>query len=546
MGESARTFSYEPLPYAPVVPSMLADLVAAYGANDFVVSSAGGGTIERITYGQADARSGEMARRLLAAGVVKGVRVGILAPNGPDFAVAFLAATRIGAVAVPINTFFQPTELRWLLRDADIHTLLSVDSLLGKDMLARITEATGGSSVGNEPLAIERVPQLRNVFALGDTDRRWPSRWPEPVPEAFLRACESSVRPSDDLVVIYTSGSTSDPKGVIHTHGTAITHSRFVATQHEWKPDDRIYIPMVFFWVAGLVFGLLGPMQTGATILTEHKFDAGDVLRLLESERATYATGFPHVGRALANHPDFSSADLSSLRAGYHQVLLPPELRAADPSLLVTQLGMTETCSSHSWWPPHEPVPESKRGSLGVSAPGYQHKVVDDSGVEVPNGTVGEICVRGTAMMRGMVGRQHSDLFDDDGWYHTKDAGYLDDDGFLYFAGRTDDMIKTSGANVAPVEVEAVICGVDGVRIAYVAGVPDLDKGALVCAVVVLNQGRRTSPDELAAACRKELAAYKIPKRWVILSDADRLPYTTTNKIDKPRLVQLLTSGELT
>lgn len=107
-------------------------------------------------------------------------------------------------------------------------------------------------------------------------------------------------------------------------------------------------------------------------------------------------------------------------------------------------------------------------------------------------------------------------------------------------------MIKTSGANVAPVEVEAVICGVDGVRIAYVAGVPDLDKGALVCAVVVLNQGRRTSPDELAAACRKELAAYKIPKRWVILSDADRLPYTTTNKIDKPRLVQLLTSGELT
>jgi acyl-CoA synthetase (AMP-forming)/AMP-acid ligase II len=545
MGESARTFSYDPLPYAPVVPSMLANLVAAYGDNDFVVSAAGGGMIERITYGQADIRSAEMARRLLAAGITKGVRVGILAPNGPDFAIAFLAATRIGAVAVPINTFFQPPELRWLLRDADIHTLLSVDSLLGKDMLARVGDATGELPAPSAPLILERLPQLRNIFGLGDTERPWPSAWPDPVPEALLRACESTVRPSDDLVVIYTSGSTSDPKGVIHTHGTAIAHSRFVATQHEWKPDDRVYIPMVFFWVAGLVFGLLGPMQTGATILTEHKFDAGDVLRLLESERATYATGFPHVGRAVANHPDFSSTDLSSLRAGYHQVLLPPELRAADPSLLVTQLGMTETCSSHTWWPPHEPVPEGKRGSLGVSAPGYQHKVVDESGVEVPNGTVGEICVRGTAMMRGMVGRQHSDLFDDDGWYHTKDAGYLDDDGFLYFAGRTDDMIKTSGANVAPVEVESVIGGVDGVRIAYVAGVPDPDKGALVCAVVVLNHGRRTSQDELAAACRKELAAYKIPKRWVILPDADRLPYTTTNKIDKPRLVQLLTSGEL-
>jgi acyl-CoA synthetase (AMP-forming)/AMP-acid ligase II len=286
-------------------------------------------------------------------------------------------------------------------------------------------------------------------------------------------------------------------------------------------------------------------MQTGVTILTEHRFDAGEVLRLLESERATYATGFPHVGPALVNHPDFASTDLSSMREGYHQVLLAPELRAADPSLRVTQLGMTETCSSHTWWPPHEPVPESKRGSLGVSAPGYQHKIVDESGAEVPNGTVGEICVRGVAMMRGMVGRQHAELFDTEGWYHTKDAGYLDDDGFLYFTGRTDDMIKTSGANVAPVEVEAVIGRVDGVRIAYVVGVPDVDKGALVSAVVVLNDGRHTSQDELVAACRKELAAYKVPKRWAILPDADRLPYTTTNKIDKSRLVQLLTSGEL-
>ncbi|MEE2851848.1 MAG: class I adenylate-forming enzyme family protein [Actinomycetota bacterium] len=545
MSQSARKFSYDPLPYAPVLPAMLASLVADYGDSDFIVSSVGDGIVERITYAEADSRSAEMARRLVAAGVTKGVRVGVIAPNGPDFVVAFLAATRIGAVAVPINTFFQPPELRWLLRDADIHTLLSVDSLLGKDMLARVTEATAEVAVMGAPLTLERLPQLRNIFGLGGTERSWPSEWPDPVPEAFLRACESTVRPSDDLVVIYTSGSTSDPKGVIHTHGTAITHSRFVSTQHEWKPDDRVYIPMVFFWVAGLVFGLLGPMQTGATILTEHKFDAGDVLRLLESERATYATGFPHVGRALANHPEFASIDLSSLRAGYHQVLLPPELRAADPSLLVTQLGMTETCSSHTWWPPHEPVPDSKRGSLGVSAPGYEHKIVDESGAEVPNGTIGEICVRGVAMMRGMVGRQHSDLFDADGWYHTKDAGYLDDDGFLFFTGRTDDMIKTSGANVAPVEVEAVITSVDGVRIAYVVGVPDAEKGAVVCAVVVLNQGRRMSQDELVAACRTELAAYKIPKRWVILPDADRLPYTTTNKIDKNRLAQLLESGEL-
>ena len=540
MGRRMRAFDYEPIPYTPVMPTMLAELVAAHADNDFIVSSVGDGTRERITYAEADSKSADMARRLIAAGVGKGDRVGILAPNGPDFVAAFLAVTRIGAVAVPINTFFQSSELRWLLRDADIHTLLSVDTLLGKDIRQRLADAIGTEPLSGEPLHVERLPQLRNVFALGSE-----YGWPEPVSESFLRACESAVRPSDDLVVIYTSGSTSDPKGIIHTHAKAIIHSRFIASQHEWDLTDRVYIPMAFFWVGGLVFGLLGPMQIGVTILTEHRFEAGDVLRLLEAERATYATGFPHVGPALANHPDFASTDLSSLREGYQQVLLAPARRAADPSLRVAQLGMTETCSSHTWWPPHEQVPESKRGSLGVSAPGYEHKIVDGDGIEVPDGIAGEICVRGFAMMRGIVGSQYSDVFDADGWYHTKDAGYRDADGHLYFAGRTDDMIKTSGANVAPIEVEAALGRLDGVRIAYVVGVPDKDKGAVVSAVVVLNEGATAAAEDLATACRRELAAYKVPKQWVILPDAAGLPYTTTDKIDKTRLSALMAAGEL-
>jgi acyl-coenzyme A synthetase/AMP-(fatty) acid ligase len=302
---------------------------------------------------------------------------------------------------------------------------------------------------------------------------------------------------------------------------------------------------MAFFWVGGLIFGLLGPMQMGVTILTEHRFEPSDELRLIAAERATNTTGFPHVGPALKNHPDFASTDLSTLREGYQQVLLPPERRASDPSLRVRQLGMTETCSSHTWWPPHEQVPESKRGSLGVSAPGYEHKVVDETGQEVPNGVAGEICVRGWAMMRGIVGRSNRDVFDADGWYHTGDAGYRDDDGHLYFAGRTDDMIKTSGANVAPIEVESTLSRIDGVRIAYVVGLPDPAKGAVVSAVVVLDDGADLSADALAAQCREELAAYKVPKKWVMLPDADSLPYTTTNKIDKVALSTLLTSGAL-
>lgn len=536
------TFGYTPLPYQAAIPAMLAHLAALHHDNDFVVSSVGDGTLQRITYAEAESRSAQLARRLIAAGVTKGARVAILAPNGPDFAVAFLAATRIGAVAVPINTFFQPAELHWLLYDADVHTLLTVESLLGRDMMQRVGEAAGGLPASAGPHYLERLPHLRHVFVLGADERQWP----DPVAEEMLRACQASVRPADDLVVIYTSGSTSNPKGVIHTHAAAITHSQFIAAEHEWTPRDRVYIPMAFFWVGGLVFGLLGPMQIGVTILTEHRFEPGDVLRLLARERATYTTGFPHVGPALANHPDFGGTDLSSLREGYQQVLLAPALRAADPSLRVAQLGMTETCSSHTWWPPHQQLPEHKRGSLGVAAPGYQHKIVDSAGAEVHRGEIGEICVRGTALMRGVVGRLRSEIIDGDGWYHTKDSGFLDDDGHLYFAGRIDDMIKTSGANVAPVEVEAALGRVDGVRIAYVVGLPDPDRGAVVSAVVVLNEGRQTSDRELVAACRKELAAYKVPKKWVILDDAGRLPYTTTNKIDKAALTSLLVAGDLT
>lgn len=542
---AARTFHYAPLPYDAVLPAMLCAVTSRHGSNDFVVSTTGDGTVERITYSEVEVRSADMAARLLAAGVTKGVRVGILAPNGPDFVTAFLAATRIGAVAVPINTLFQPGELHWVLRDADVHTLLAVETLLGKDLLERIESAAGDFDEVDGQLRIERLPQLRNVLPLGGPGRRWPSAWPDPVPTGFLRSCESTVRAADDLLVIYTSGSTSNPKGIIHTHGTAITHSRFIATAHEWDHHDRIYVPMVFFWVAGLVFGMLGPMQVGATILTEHRFDAAEVLRLLESEKATYTTGFLHIGPALVNHPDFAAAGLSSLREGYQQVLLPPGRRTPDPSLRVAQLGMTETCSSHTWWPPHEELPEAKRGSLGVAAPGYEHKIVDDAGNEVPNGVTGEICVRGTALLRGMVGKHWHEVVDRDGWLHTRDAGYRDDDGHLYFAGRTDEMIKTAGTNVAPVEVEAALARIDPVRIAYVVGVPDPDKGAIVSAAVVLNEGRTASAEDLAAACREQIAAYKVPKKWVILPDPRRLPYTTTNKIDKARLTELMATGEL-
>ena len=543
----ARTFEYEDLPYSPTIPSMWHYVVEHHADNDLVVSLTDSGSSERITYRDADRLSAELARSLLAGGVGKGTRVGILAPNGPDFLVAFLATTRIGAVAVPVNTFFQPPELGWILRHADVHTLLTVPTLLGHDVLARIESAVPGlADAGAGPHRLRSTPALRHVTVLGDgTGRSWVDPPADPVSEEMLAATESAVREADELMVIYTSGSTAEPKGIIHEHGPAVRHSQFISAQHEWDPSDRVYIPMAFFWVGGLVFGVLGPMQIGVTIVTEHRFEPGPVLGLLARERVTYATGFPHVGPALASHPDFASTDLSSIRGGYQPVLVPEENRPPDPTLRVAQLGMTETCSSHTWWPPHESVAPEQRGSLGVSGPGFEHKVIDDEGRTVEPGVIGEICVRGQALMRGMVGRSRTEVFDRDGWYHTGDSGSIAADGHLYFAGRTDDMIKTSGANVAPIEVEGILSAMDEVRVAYVVGVQDPDKGAVVTAAVVLVPGAEVEPDELRARCREQLAAYKVPKRWIMLPDADPLPYTSTNKIDKRALVQLIDDGRL-
>ena len=275
-------FEYGELPYRPTVVAMWEAVRRDHADNDFIVSSVGDGTIERVTYGEADRRSAELGARLIAAGVGKGDRVGILAPNGPVFVVAFLAAARIGAVAVPINTFFQPPELAWLVRDADLHTVLATPEILGRSTLDRLAEAVPGlAGAPSGPLRLVDAPHLRNVLTLDGSDE-YPAPWPDPVDAELFAACEQSVRPADDLMVIYTSGSTADPKGIIHGHGSAVRHSHFIASQHGWTPDDRVYVPMAFFWVGGLVFGVLGPMQIGVTILTEHRFEPGDVLRLLE------------------------------------------------------------------------------------------------------------------------------------------------------------------------------------------------------------------------------------------------------------------------
>jgi acyl-CoA synthetase (AMP-forming)/AMP-acid ligase II len=509
--------------YEPSIPAFIRTRVERFGDRPLILLGD-----ERITYAEAAERSARLARGLLASGVGKGTRVGLLMPNGPGWVVAWLAATRIGAVLVPMNTFYKPRELGWVMHHADVHTLLTVPRFLNNDYLERLeTFAPSLAHQKADALVVPELPHLRAVYVQGETDSTALPSWARParaldeaadanprIDEAFLAAIEGCVVPADPMLVIYSSGSTSDPKGAVHSHGTVLRHSYNLNQFRDITPEDRCFSPMPFFWVGGLVFSLLANMHAGAFMLCEEAFDPGDTLALLERERATVVAGWPHYAKAMMEHPSFAERDLSCVRSGNLYAILPKAMRPADPELRSNALGMTETCGPHTIDRMDVDLPEALRGSFGRSVPGVEHKIVDpETGESLPAGSEGEICVRGYSLMQGLHKVEREDVFDRDGFYHTGDAGTFDEKGFLFFRARLGDMIKTAGANVTPREVEVVLEAIPQVRSAFVVGVPDPARGQNVAAAVILKQGCGLDADALRERAREQLSAYKFNAR---------------------------------
>ncbi|MEE8508860.1 MAG: class I adenylate-forming enzyme family protein [Myxococcota bacterium] len=533
--------------YPPTLPEFIRTRVQAFGDRPLIVLGD-----KRISYREADERSQLLARGLLASGTAKGTRIGLLAPNGPDWVVGFLAAARVGAVVVPMNTFYKPRELGWVMRNADVHTLLTVERLLSNDYLARL-EACAPSLASQKAgsLIAPELPCLRHVYVWGKRGRSWtrPVRALEEAADAtpaidrgFLAEVESCVTPADPMVTIYSSGSTADPKGAIHSHGGVIRHTFNLNSYRDIGAEDRAFSPMPFFWVGGFVFSFFAYMHAGALMLCEESFDAGRTLDFIERERATIVAGWPHYAKAMMEHPSFKERDLSSIRSGNLYDILPDEVRPKDPELRSNSLGMTETCGPHTIARMDVDLPESLRGSFGKSVPGLEHKIVDpQTGETLKAGELGEICVRGYSLMQGLHKLEREEVFDRDGFYHTGDAGSFDRDGHLFFKARLGDMIKTAGANVTPREVEVVMESLTEVRSAFVVGVPDPARGQNVAAAVVLKQGESASAESLGERLRAELSTYKIPRHFFFFTEDGELPFTDSGKIDKRALAALLT-----
>lgn len=553
--------------YPPTVPNMLREIASSYEDTDAII-----GRGKRLTYRQLETESAELACGLLASGARKGSRIGILMPNGPDWALAYFAATRIGALAVPMSTLYQAPEIKWVLRHADIDFLFIQASYLNHDYVARLEtafpELKGQTS---NRLFLKDTPYLRAIHVWGKCDKSWAHSGPgalkaaaeeySQIDSAYLAAIEDNVAPSDLLFMVYTSGSTADPKGVAHYQGNVIRHTYQMSSDFAlYQRGDRLASRRPFFWVAGLTATLTYPLHSGACLICPETDDPKEILELIETEDLSFITGTQPLYNHVQNDPAVIASDYNVIQLGHDiggiikrsangevrflneriEQKFPARTAPERLSQLVSSFGMTETLAAHTSLPAGVTLPEGKEGGSGFAMPGVMHKLVDaETGEEVPANVEGELLVKGYSLMAGLYKKEREEAFTPDGYYPTGDVCVIDEDGFLQFKTRLGDMVKISGANVAPLEVERVLSTIEGVQESAVMGVPDGNHGMRLVAAVIPVHGATLDERDIIATLKTQLSSYKVPKQ-IIFMQHDDIPRTGSGKIRKFMLKDVL------
>ncbi len=501
------------------LPALLAQRAHDSPAVDAVVDHD-----RRLSYTELFNLSRERAAWLVARGVNQGHRVGLLMENGCEWVLNACAVMRIGATLVPLSTLLQAPELQAQLALAGVRHLVASERLRGRDYRAEF-------AAGDLRAAL---PSLNNLFWQGE-----PGLGGDPATGAVTDALSASVRPGDDMAIIFTSGSSGAPKGVIHTHGGALRANAAGLAARCVGAGDRLYLPMPLFWAGGFSGGLVTALNAGATLLTEAASQPAQTLAFLRRERASLFRGWPDQAAQIAAHPDYRQEDLSTLKPGSLDAVLPPEQRGT-PGRRASLFGMTETFGPCCGYAMDKDMPADKAGSCGRPFEDMEMRIVDaDSGAEMPRGETGCLQLRGRNLFRAICGREREETFSADGWYTSGDLARLDADGFLYHAGRLDDMIKLRGVSVFPAEIVAAIESLDGVGRAFVSELQIDGRQCLGAAVLPLAPAR-CDPAELQRQLGERLSAFKVPSRWRLLASLEEVPRTATGKLDRPALREML------
>jgi fatty-acyl-CoA synthase/long-chain acyl-CoA synthetase len=514
---------------------------------------------DRCTYGGLLEGARHTARGLWALGVRPGDHVGLLMPNSREFAEAFFAISLMGCVVVPINARYKLAELGYVVENADLTTVLTSDVIEEHVDFTKVLHTSLPSLASNaDPtqLQLPEAPRLRAAVMLrgeGKDGFLGRAAFDDLATSADARAVDElrhRVRVRDVATILYTSGTTARPKGCMLTHealsrgSVSRVRERLAVGGHD------------VFWSAGPLFHIgslqlfIGSVGIAGTYLADVHFDPGRALRMMESERVTSAwPWFPAITQSLLNEPTFDPDALRSLRT--LMLIGPTALLERVQELLpwaklLNACGMTETAGAYAISDPGDSN-EQRTCTGGTPVEGMEVRIVDvDTGCDLPPGEIGEILVRGYAVMDGYYRdpEKTAESLDADGWLHTHDLYVQRTTGHLTFMGRSKDMLKVGGENVAAVEIEAFLAEHPAVKLAEVVGVPDPRLDEVPIAFVELNPGTDLDADELIDFCRGRIAAWKIP-RAVHLIEAAEWPMSAT-KVDKGALRQRLIEQETT
>jgi acyl-CoA synthetase (AMP-forming)/AMP-acid ligase II len=530
---------------ALTLPGYLREVTQRYAEREALVFHHPDGRVERWSYADLWDRSMAVARALVACGVERGSRVGVMMTNRPEWLAAFFGAGLAGGIAATISTFSTPAELEVLLKASGVGVLLLEGQVLKKDFVEILNDLEPAIAKARPgELASARHPYLRRLAVIGEGAGGAVETWADfishgaAVDPALVQARADATAPADAGVLFFSSGSTGKPKGILSAHRAVAIQCWRWKRYYALEENVRCWTANGFFWSGNFCMSLGATLSAGGSLVLQPTFEPVRALQLMQIERVTLPVGWPHQWAQLRDVPGWREADLAS----FHYV--DPKFLDGQPTVStdwrdpIWSYGNTETFTIVTGYPTGTSY-EIAGDSHGAALPGARVKIVDPlTGETLPRGERGEIASKGATLMLGYIGVPIDETLDDEGYFRTGDGGYIDERGRLFWEGRLNDIIKTGGANVSPLEVDAVLENCPGVRISRTVGVPHDTLGEMVVACVVPYEDAVLDEDAVRAFAKERLASYKAPRR-VLFVNEDDLSLTASAKVKTGALREL-------
>ena len=508
--------------------------VARFGDREALVDVAQG---QRWTYRELQADVDRLARALMAAGVTKGDRVGIWAPNCSEWVLVQYATAKMGAILVNVNPSYRAHELKYVLNQSGISLVFAVSEFKTSNYRGMIEEVRGD------------CPDLRDAIYFGTAEWEKLLAGADQISPDELAQAQAGLDNHDPINIQYTSGTTGFPKGATLSHRNILNNGFFVGERCDYTEADRVCIPVPFYHCFGMVMGNLACTSHGACmVIPAPGFDPAATLQATQDEQCTSLYGVPTMFIAEWGLPNFADYDLSKVRTGIMAgspcpAELMKKLIAAGIEEMTICYGMTET-SPVSTQNRTDDTFEQKVGTVGFVGPHLEIKIIDPvTGETQPRGTSGEFLTKGYSVMLGYWNQDDKTAEAiEDGWMHTGDIGVMDDDGYVQISGRIKDMVIRGGENIYPREIEEFLYTHPDIVDAQVIGVPDQKYGEELCAWIRMRPGAEPiTAESLKQFCDGQLAHYKVP-RYVEL--VEEFPMTVTGKVRKVEMREV-TSARL-